>query len=112
MKYDKDHIDKIKEALENGKGRVQAAGLAGISYETFTVWMETKSEFSEMVKRAEGIGKDGNKYYAISCIFAKMKDQWQAAAWWLERNYPNEFGKEYQEPKDKEQIIINYKVNE
>ncbi len=87
MKYDNDHIEKILTALRDGLGRVRACKAVDISYETFTVWLE-KPEFSEAVKKAEQIGEDKIKDLAKRGIIEKFQDHWQAAAWWLERNYP------------------------
>jgi len=99
MKYNKDTINIILHVLSEGEGRVRAVEEAGIDYQTFTNWfngdvpksVENKSEFSDLVKKAELAGNDFTKHYAINCIKAKMESSWQAAAWWLERNYPSEF---------------------
>ena len=88
MKYDKHHIDKIIEALANGDGRVRACQKANISYETFTEWMQ-KVEFSEAVKKAEDCGNDKIKDICKRRIIEDKS--WQSGAWWLERNYPNEY---------------------
>lgn len=91
MKYDKEHIDKILEGLSNGDGRVRSCKAAGISYDTFLAWMNKKVEFAEAVKKAEVVGEDKIKDLAKRGIIEKFMTQWQAAAWWLERNYPEEF---------------------
>lgn len=46
-------------------------------------------QFRDSLKkaRAEAI------YRAIVIIGTAAKDHWQAAAWWLERSYPQEFGR-------------------
>jgi len=91
MKYSKEVVRKICDGIINNQGRVNACKSAGISYETFTVWMETKPEFSEHVKKAEGQFKQNSKQLAILSIIKAMPNQWQSAAWWLERNFPEEF---------------------
>jgi outer membrane scaffolding protein for murein synthesis (MipA/OmpV family) len=91
MKYDKDHTDIIIKELTEGNGRVRACKASGISYETFTVWMELYSEFSESIKKAEAIGENRIMDLAKRGIIEKMQTQWQAAAWWLERNYPDQY---------------------
>lgn len=90
LKYDKDHIDIILKELSDGNGRVRACKAAGIGYDAFMDWMN-KPEFSESVKKAELKGNDKIKDLAKRGIIEKMQTQWQAAAWWLERNYPDEF---------------------
>lgn len=67
-----------------------AASYAGISYQTFLDWQKSKSEFLDTVKLAEG--KAAVKW--LSVIEQAANDgTWQAAAWKLERRYPNQYGK-------------------
>jgi hypothetical protein len=91
MKYDKEHIDIIIEKISEGHGRVNACKAAGINYQTFINWMERELEFLEAVKNAERVGADKIKDLAQLAIRSKFDKQWTAAAWWLERNYPNEY---------------------
>ncbi len=93
MKYDKDHVGEIVKALENGDGRVRACKAAGIHYSTFLDWLEHKPEFSEAIKKAERCGLSRVRDLAQRGIIEKFTSHWQAAAWWLERNYPAEFGR-------------------
>jgi hypothetical protein len=88
MKNDKEHIDIIIECLEKGYGRVESCKAAGISYKTFTRWMK-KSQFCQIIKKSESIGRDVNKEQCKRRILTDAS--WQSAAWWLERNYPDEF---------------------
>jgi len=87
MKYGKDITKEIAAYLENGVNRTDAVVLSGISYETFTVWMKTHPEFSEAIKKAETKCKHRN----ISIIQKAARKTWQAAAWYLERKYHEEF---------------------
>ena len=89
MKYDKFHIDLILNSLKDGEGRVRACKRANISYQTFLDWIEQKIEFSESVKKAELIGNDKIKDICKRKIIEDKS--WQSGAWWLERNFPNEF---------------------
>jgi len=63
--------------------------MEGISYQTFNEWRKEKSEFSDAIKKAEVECKAGR----IAVIFKAAEEKWQAAAWWLERRYPQEFAK-------------------
>lgn len=90
MKYSPQIVSVIIEVLNEGEGRVNACKAAGIHYSTFIEWMG-KTEFSEAVKKAESVGMDQVKDRAKKAIIDKFTSQWQAAAWWLERNYPEEF---------------------
>lgn len=106
MKYEPETIERICDAIRGLQGRVRAAKAGNISYETFTVWMRTKPEFSEAVKKAERESNQTGKELAILTIFRAMQNNvWQSAAWWLERNYPNEF-RNVQEQK------VEYNVEE
>ena len=88
-KYTKEVVLRILTALAEGQGRIRACKLAGISYETFTVWMDEKSDFSDVVKRAERIGAGVIKDI---CQRRVIEDKsWQSAAWWLERKHPEEY---------------------
>lgn len=105
MKYDKHHIETIINALADGQGRVRACKLANISYETFTDWMQNKPEFSELVKKAETTGNDKIKDICKRRIIEDKS--WQSGAWWLERNFPNEF-RQRQEIETNGNLTINW----
>jgi hypothetical protein len=91
MKYDKHHIDKIIKSLEDGDGRVRACKNAGIDYQTFLNWLNDKDklDFFEAVKKAEDYGNDKIKDICKRKIIEDKS--WQSGAWWLERNYPDEY---------------------
>lgn len=87
----------IVQAIEVGATYELAAQYGGVAYNTFNEWMKkgdaAKSgryrEFYEAVKSAEG--KAAIKWLAL--IDKAATDTWQAAAWKLERRYPNTFGR-------------------
>lgn len=105
MKYDKHHIEIIINSLHDGDGRVRACKKANISYETFTEWMQNKLEFSEAVKKAETTGNDKIKDICKRRIIEN--ETWQSAAWWLERNFPEEF-RQRQDVNQSGNITINW----
>ena len=90
MKYGKEMVEKITQALCDGQGRVRACKIAGIHYDTFMEWMRSKPEFSEAVKKAEATGNDKIKDICQRRIIEDKS--WQSAAWWLERTDPANFG--------------------
>lgn len=102
MKYDEDIVESIIASIKNGEGRVGACKKAGISYQTFCRWYNdemvhedfTIGEFREQIKRAEDEFTEGIKQMAIMSIVRKFPENWQAAAWWLERKHKAEFGRE------------------
>ena len=93
MKYCQEITEQICKSLLELKGRVNAAKEAGINYDTFCEWMK-KPEFSEAIKKAESQANTKGKDVAIMSIFNAMPNQWQAAAWWLERKFKTEFSRE------------------
>jgi transposase len=93
-KYTPQTVAKIVQAIELGATYALAAGYAGITFETLNVWRKTKSGFSEALQEAEGKA-------AITWL-AKIEREasngdWRAAAWKLERRYPQDYGKTVQE---------------
>lgn len=97
-KYKPELIRKICKYISEGSSNKDAALLAEISEETFYAWQRSKLEFSESIKKAEA----ERKRHLIDIVFKAAEKQWTAAAWYLERVYPEEFGlrKENQAPDD------------
>lgn len=89
---------KIVDAIAEGNYLETAAALGGISETTFYRWMQegeqatggAKHEFREAVKRAEAEAES----LRVGRISKAGKDgNWQADAWYLERRYPEKWGK-------------------
>ena len=87
-KYSPEIVQKIVDNIKNMKGRVGSCKAVGIEYSTFTDWMD-KPNFANIIKKAEDEFLENAKSIAIMSIFQAMSKSWQAAAWWLERNYPS-----------------------
>lgn len=96
MKYGREMTETIAKELRTGSNRTDACVMAGISYETFTVWMQ-KPEFSDAIKKAEVACKNRN----IKIIQKAAITTWQAAAWFLERRYRDEYALKHLEPGEK-----------
>ena len=95
-------MDKLTQAIRLGATYRLACDYAGITEETFYQWRNAKPEFSEAIKLAEGEGAlkslavieraaNGVKGEDGEYILAPT---WQAAAWKLERRYPDMYGKQ------------------
>lgn len=88
----------IATALATGNTRATSCAYAGISYQTFLNWLERGEkavsgqyfEFLEAIKKAEADAAVA----AVATIKQASRTTWQAAAWWLERRYPAEWGKQ------------------
>jgi len=94
-------LNAIIESLEKGNGRVMTCKQVGITYETFMDWLDSKSprfnsDLSERIKKAEGTGKIRIKEICENVIMKAATDNdkptWQAAAWMLERKFPQDYG--------------------
>jgi transposase len=104
--------EKILHALAKGATYKLACGYAGITVATFYEWMKKGKPLVEM--REEDVADHPDKvYYELYCdvrryesyaaikwlekIDAAATVHWQAAAWKLERRYPQEYGKRERE---------------
>jgi hypothetical protein len=79
----------ILTALASGNTRTAAAAYAGINRGTFYKWLERRPSFARAVEKAEA---DAEVRAAATVLKAAQKGTWQAAAWWLERRRPADYG--------------------
>lgn len=89
-KYTPETAKKIIEAIRVGATHELAAAYAGINQDTLTNWKKRYSDFSDAVKEAEGMA--AVKWLAV-IDKAAQGGAWQAAAWKLERKYPQQYGR-------------------
>ncbi len=88
--------EKILTVLTVGAYRSDACHYVGIQYETLRAWLrrgerETRGayfEFAQRVKQAEAAAA----LKAFGTVRTAMDKNWQAAAWYLERKNPQEWG--------------------
>ena len=92
-KYTPERVRAIVQAIEIGAPYRHACAVGGIDEATFARWRERYAEFADAIKEAEGKAVTGR----LARIRLAESEHWQAAAWWLERKYPQEFGKTVQE---------------
>ena len=84
----------ILKALKLGATLKLAAESAGMHYDTLREWMNNDAAFSVAVRKAEATRAQA----ALRSIEkAAQEDNWQAAAWYLERRYPTEYGRTIQQ---------------
>lgn len=88
-KYTPETIERLTQAIKLGASYDLACKYAGITFQTFNEWRKEKAEFSERVKEAEGMAAVG---WLAKIEKAASNGAWQAAAWKLERRYPEEYG--------------------
>ena len=94
-KCDEEVVIRAVKLKKGGATNVDIAKALGISESTFYRWVSTPSteseqELSESLKKAEADYKN-----ALQGIIAKAAQErdWKAAAWLLERKYPEEYGR-------------------
>jgi hypothetical protein len=85
---------RIIEAIKQGNSFAGAAKYAGMSENSFREWRRDDVELSEACDQA----REEMKVAMLAVISrAAVNDkQWQAAAWKLERIFPEEFGRKFQ----------------
>lgn len=111
-KYTPETVSRIVEAVRLGATYELAMAYAGIGHTQFHVWMNTKPEFAEAVKNAEGAAAVG---WLAKIEQAAAEGNWQAAAWKLERRYPQLYGRTVQQQVQSgevtHKIVIEYSNN-
>lgn len=80
-KYNEDRHKRIIEALRAGNTRRAASWAGGIDQDTFLRWLQRYADFADDVKAAEADAE----LAMVERVRTAANDQWQAAAWWLER---------------------------
>ncbi len=114
--YSQDLLAEICRHISTGLTNKDAATMCGISESTFYLWQsdeannplneEQKLELLESIKKA----RLKRKQKFISIIEKASEKHWQAAAWYLERAYFDEFGRKtngYEEPKaDMQKMVV------
>lgn len=79
----------VLAALAHGNTRNAACEAVGLGRSTFYEWIGADEEFSTHVLRAEAQAE----IHATECIRQAALTNWRAAAWWLERRHPEDWGK-------------------
>lgn len=104
--------NRIIEAIKQGATYDLASKYGGIAYNTFNEWMKRGAQedegpfrdFYDAVKLAEG---QAAMHWLSLIQMAAHGGNWQAAAWKLERRYPNEYGRRLVQVDSKTEITFN-----
>lgn len=113
MKYSPEIIKEIHDNLELGLTITDVCDLVGISRETFYEWRDDPSKIDitdESVKKAELACKRRN----IGIIQNAARRSWQAAAWWLERKFSDEYAtkQKHEISGDKDNPLVFKNLND
>jgi len=90
-KYNKEVVEQIASNIAAGYTQEDAAISADITTSTFYEWMNKHPEFSDAIKKAHAQRKA--RWVKLIQNAAMEPKTWQAAAWLLERFYPDDFAK-------------------
>jgi transposase len=84
-------VERIEQSLRKGMTRKASAAAAGISYQTLREWEKDFPDFAESLQSAEA----DSQHELLRRIWAaaEQPDRWQAAAWMLERRWPQDFAR-------------------
>lgn len=88
MKYDETRVNIILDAIADGCTQKDAAILANVSPDTISDWKREHPDFAKRVAQKEV----ENKKRHIKIVQEAAINTWQAAAWWLERKFSEEYG--------------------
>ena len=88
MAKTKQHRDELLENLRSGMSIVAACALSGVSRSTYYNWVKSDQEWAEEAEAAIRFGEA----VQVARISQAGSDDWRAAAWLLERRFPNEWG--------------------
>ena len=92
MKYNKKTTGIIFKSLAECKSKSESAKISGINMKTFYHWMNTYPEFKSSVEEILMVRLEQEKEDAIDAIKkAYTNGIWTAAAWFLERRFPEEY---------------------
>lgn len=104
VKLTDEKTQEIFNAIAGGNTHEVAARLAGIAPSTFYNWMKRGEQaksgrfknFHDQIKKAEALAEAERINVIRRAMLAqgKFKDpDWKAAAWYLERRYPEKWGR-------------------
>ncbi len=97
-KFTENVRNRIIAAIRNGNTYEASASYGGVAYDTFREWIKRGQdeatgeffEFSDAIKKAEAEAE----VESVALIRRSAQDgQWQAAAWFLERRKPSDWGR-------------------
>ena len=89
-------VRKICDAIALGATPALACKYAGISNSMYNNWRNAYPDFVEQLREAEGRGMMG---WLLKIEAAANAGAWQAAAWKLERRYPETYGRQVQDQR-------------
>ena len=93
-----ENAKRICDAIKMGATYELACAYAGLSADTFQRWRKADAAFAAQIKEAEGAAAVG---WLLKIEKAANDGEWQAAAWKLERRYPEQYGRRVQDNRNR-----------
>jgi hypothetical protein len=114
IKYSKKKAQIIVDCLKELSTISAACDAANIDRMTYYAWLRDIPEFKEFMEKSKGEIEESCRMKAIKAINDNFSKNWTSAAWWLERTYPDEFGRKekIEQNMTVSQVRIVYKVPE
>ena len=84
-------VEKLLEGLRHGMTRRAASAYAGMHHATLYRMLAADATLATSVENAEGEAEAA--YTKLVANAAADPKNWTAAAWWLERRHPDQFGR-------------------
>lgn len=84
--------EAILVGIRHGMAKTKAAQAAGFNHNTVWEWMTKSPAFAAKVHQAEAECQSKMLAVVIGAAEKMLPNTWQAAAWLLERRWPDEFG--------------------
>lgn len=103
-------MEIIIDSIKNMSGKFNACKKAGVGYDTFLKWQRRYNDFAIAVEEANTFSDAQGKDFALACIFKNMEKYWQAAAWYLERKYKDEYAQKVNN-EHSGGMDLNHKMN-
>jgi hypothetical protein len=90
-KYTPQRAERVLQAIHSGCTRAAAASHAGIDETTLYRWVGRYASFASDLRARE----DEVEIRAVATVQQAWRDDWRAAAWWLERRRPEAYGRRF-----------------
>lgn len=112
--------DPLITRIRNGSPIKEACASVGIQRDTYYKWMQrgeaaTSGEYRDFYNDVEKAKAD-SIMESIIVVRKAAKENWQAAAWWLERRLPQEFGRDRQNVnvaiQNNTQVVVSENIKE
>lgn len=87
MKRNRTALEAVCGALEAGATYELAAAAGGISYATLARWRDSDEDAAAAMARSEQVAAQR----WLACINRAADNEWRAAAWMLERRFPESY---------------------